>query len=271
MMILSLDKSTMKAWLCSFKAGLPWSCFYIPFMAVLSLIRAMPEKTIWQMGESLRLRSFARLPDGNRLLFRPFTWDHEGIKEVYGYEAYEKVFRIQERNVVADVGAHIGIFSVKAARKVSNQGLVIAIEPEEDNYSFLAANKKINRLENIIPIQGALTDHSGRAPLYSWRGHSGGFSIVEKHSSYCVEVPVFTLDSLARTLHLHKVDFIKIDAEGAELEVLKGGRRMLQEANAKIVVAGYHKPDDPKTISNFLGSLGYKTTCSEDDFIYAWK
>lgn len=243
----------------------------MPFMAVLSLVRVTPEKTIWQMGEILRLRSFARLPDGSRLLFRPFTWDHEGIKEVYGYEAYEKVFHIQERNVVVDVGAHIGIFSVKAARKVSSQGVVIAIEPEEENYSFLVANKKINSLENIIPIQGALADHSGRALLYSWRRHSGGFSIVEKHSSHCVEVPIFTLDNLARTLHLHKVDFLKIDAEGAELEVLKGGRRMLQEASAKVVVAGYHKPDDPKRISDFLRSLGYMTACSKDDFIYAWK
>lgn len=270
-MNLSLDKETWKAWLCSSKACLPWTCLYLPLRALLSLTRVTPEKTIWRMGETLRLRSHARLPDGSRLLFRPLTWDHEGIKEVYGYEEYEKVFHIQEGNVVVDVGAHIGIFSVKAARKVGNPGVVIAIEPEEENYSFLIANKKINSLENIIPIYGALADHTGRALLYSWRGHSGGFSIVEKHSSHCVEVPVFTLDNLASKLYLRRIDFLKIDAEGSELEVLKGGRRMLQGASAKIVVAGYHESDDPKKISNFLQSLGYKTACSEDDFICAWK
>jgi FkbM family methyltransferase len=223
------------------------------------------------MGESLRLRSLARLPDGSILLFRPFTWDHEGIKEIYGSGEYEKLFRIHEGDVVIDVGAHIGIFTVKAARLADREGIVVAIEPNEENYSFLMANKKINNLKKALPVRGALSDYCGKACLYSWKGMVGGYSIVEKHSSHYVEVPVFTLDHLARKLDLFQVDFVKIDAEGAELEVLKGSKKTLQRANAKIVVAGYHKPDDPKTISNFPESLGYKTACSEDDFIYAWK
>lgn len=182
------------------------------------------------------------------------------------------MFQIQKNGIVVDVGAHIGIFSVKAARKVSNQGRVIAIEPEKENYSLLVTNKKTNNLENIISIHGALADRSGIARLYSHKGHNGMFSIVAKHSSNYAEVPLLTLDGLSRKLNFREVDFLKIDAEGAEMEILKGGRRMLQRSNAKIVVAGYHKPaDNPRVIASFLRSLGYKTTCSEDDFIYASK
>jgi FkbM family methyltransferase len=223
------------------------------------------------MGEALRFRGFARLPDGNRLLFRPFTWDHEGIKEIYGSGEYEKLFRIHEGDVVIDVGAHIGIFAVKAARLVGGKGVVVAIEPDRENYSFLMANKKINNLKNVIPVCGALSDYRGKARLYSWKCMVGGYSIVEKHSSHYVEVPVFTLDHLATQLGLVEVDFVKIDAEGAELEVLQGSKRTLRRSSARVVIAGYHAPDDPKAISYFIESLGYKALVSGSNFIYACK
>ena len=149
--------------------------------------------------------------------------------------------------------------------------MVLAIEPEKENYSLLTANKKVNNLENIIPIYGALSDHTGEAYLYSREGHSGGFSIVEKHSSHHIRVAVFTLDNLASKLQLNRIDYLKIDAEGSELEALQGGRKILKDSDAKIVVAAYHKSDNPKKIANFLKSLGYETRCSEDKFIYAWK
>lgn len=268
---LSPREQTLKALMIWAKTCFPWTYIYLPARGLLSLIRIDPEKTLWQIGESLRLRSYTKLPDGSTLLYRPLTWDHEAIKDVYGYEEYEQVFHIQKKDIIVDVGAHIGTFSLKAAQQVGNQGLVVAIEPEEENFTFLAANKKINRVKNIVLIHGALSDNSGTARLYSRSGHSGGFSIVEKHSSHYTQVPVFTLDNLATKLCLRQVDFLKIDAEGSELKVLKGGRRILQSSKAKIVVAAYHKSDNTQKISNFLHSLGYKTTCSKHKFIYGWK
>jgi FkbM family methyltransferase len=270
-MTFSLNKQTLQVLLVWAKTCLPWTYFYLPIRGLFSLIKIDPERTIWRIGESFQLRSCTKLPDGNMLFYRPFTWDHEAIKDVYGYEEYEKVFHIREGDVVVDVGAHIGTFSLKAGRKVKSNGVVLAVEPEKDNYSLLTANKKINNLENIITIYGALSDHTGEASLYSREGHSGGFSIVEKHSSHYIRVPVFTLDNLASKFQLNRIDYLKIDAEGSELAALQGGKRILKDSDAKIVVAAYHKSNNPKKITIFLQSLGYRSRCSEDKFIYAWR
>jgi FkbM family methyltransferase len=223
------------------------------------------------VGEALRLRSIARLPDGNKLLFRPFTWDQDGIMEIYGDKKYEELFHVRKGDVVIDAGAHIGIFALKAARLVGKEGTVVAIEPNMENYSFLTANKNINNLENVIPVYAALSDYCGKARLYSWKGVNAGYSIVEKHSSHYVEVPVFTLDHLATKLGLCKVDFLKIDAEGAELEVLRGSAEKLKRSSAKVVIAGYHATDDTDAISRFMKSLGYNAFVSKSNFIHACK
>jgi FkbM family methyltransferase len=270
-MNLSLNREVWRVIACWSKTCLPWTYVYLPARVFLDLINVDPEKSIWRFGEFIHLRHYTKLPDGNLLAFRPLTWDHEAIKDVYGYEEYDNYFSIREGEVVVDVGAHIGTFSVKAAQKVTNQGKVIAVEPEKENYSLLLNNKKINRLDNLIPINGALASYTGKSLLYSRPGHSGGFSIVEKHSSQCTEVSVIKLDDLANRLCLRQIDFLKIDAEGSELDVLNGGKEILQRSSTKIVIAAYHKSDNPQKIFDILKSLGYQTTCSEDKFIYAWK
>jgi FkbM family methyltransferase len=237
----------------------------------VNVARAKPENTLWQIGELFKLRSFTKLPDGTKLFFRPFTFDQGIIIEIYGCFEYDKVFSPQEGDVVIDVGAHIGAFAVKAAQKIGKHGKVIAVEPNAENYSMLKTNRELNKLANIIPVNAALSDHDGEAFLYSWIGHSGGFSIIEHHSQDRVKVPLFTIDKLTSKLAYDKIDFLKIDAEGAELEILRGAAIILKRSNAKIVLAGYHATDDPKLIVAFLESLSYNTRISENRFIYAWR
>lgn len=257
--------------LCFFRTFFPLGCFYIPFRVIIHLIHASPQNTIYRIGEAFPTKSIARLPNGNRLIFRPFTWDMDGIMEMYSYNKYEELFHIHKGDVVVDVGAHIGIFTVKAAHSVGMDGTVVAIEPDKENYSFLIANKDINNLKNVIPICAALSNYCGKAHLYSWKGMNAGYSIKEKHSSRYIEVPVFTFDYLATKHGFYKVDFLKIDAEGAELEVLKGSEKTLKRSSAKVVIAGYHATDNSEAMRRFLESLGYNTFVSKSKFIYAYK
>jgi FkbM family methyltransferase len=72
------------------------------------------------------------------------------------------------------VGAHIGIFTLKVARLVGKEGIVLAIGPNRENYSFLISSKNINNLENVIPVCTALSDYCGKVRLYSWKNMNAG-------------------------------------------------------------------------------------------------
>jgi FkbM family methyltransferase len=248
----------------------------MPARILLALFNINPQNTLWVIGENLKIKRYSRMPDGKKLLFRPLTWDHEGIKEVYGGEEYEQKFKIKKGAVIVDAGAHIGIFTVKAAGQIGEQGKVVAVEPNAENFNLLSVNREINKLTNVVTVNAAISDYDGKASLYSRTGHSGGFSIVEQHSQSSVSVEVFTLDDLLSQLGINRIDFLKIDAEGAELQIIKGGSKVLSESDAKIVVAAYHPEDDPQEITRVLESFGFKTKITSESsgygcFVYGWK
>lgn len=267
-----INRVRIARWFNFLRACFPWGFLYFPLMVASAVFKVESIK-IFHMGEKLKLASCAcvKLPDGNRLFFRPLTFDQAIVIDIYFYHAYDKVFSPEKGDFVVDAGAHIGVFTVKAARKVGKQGRVVAFEPSSENYALLKRNSELNCLRNIIPIEAALSDHTGTAALYSYPSHSGGFSIVEHHSAKSVEVPILAIDEVWSKLGYDKIDFLKIDVEGAELEVLFGAKETLEKSSAKIVVAGYHASNDPRRILEFVKSLGYKVSVSKNCFIYGWK
>jgi len=116
--------------------------------------------------EIARIAVEARLPDGNVIRFRPFAGgDAEMVKDVYFHKHYHPL-DLKAGDVVLDVGAHIGSFSIKASRLVGREELVVAVEPEIENYRMLAENIRINGLGNVVPLLMALSDIPGQAKLY---------------------------------------------------------------------------------------------------------
>jgi len=197
---------------------------------------------------------------------------------IYIDQVYDKFYNIREDDVIIDVGAHVGVFTLKASRK-AKEGKVIAIEPHPQNYMLLLKNITINKLENVIPINLALSDSEGVAKLYISR-KSLGHTIKEKrielsreefstHISY-IEVETKTLDQVVNELGLSKVDFIKIDVEGAELDVLKGATKTLEENNVFLAIAAYHTPESVQEVSRYLQGKGFRTF-EYSHYVYAFK
>ena len=82
------------------------------------------------------------------------------------------------------------------------------------------------------------------------------------------QVAVKTIDTLLEELAIQNVDLIKIDAEGAELAILKGAQKTLQgNPHIKLLVASEHYPDEPRDIQKFLADLGFKTIISNFDIV----
>lgn len=202
------------------------------------------------------------LPDGMKVA-QPE--DSLGINyEIYDCEAYTKYRDIKEDDTVIDIGAHVGIFTLKAAAKAKR---VIAIEPDPINYSLLVSNVKRNDLENVSTLNMAVSDFKGTAKLHI--GSASVFPTItpelistehharRRYDKYII-VKVSTLDELLEKSDLTTVDFIKIDVEGAELQVLKGARKTIANNNhIYLAIAAEHYAMQPIHILDFLHYKGF--------------
>ena len=187
--------------------------------------------------------------------------------DVFQDKVYEKLWSPQRGDVVLDVGAYVGMFTSRAAGLVGNTGKVIAIEPEPHNLSYLRRN--VEHLSNVIVVGEAAFDKVGNRNLYL-SGSSQCHTLVYPHKKF-LQVKVNTLDNIATQLGLTHIDFVKIDAEGAELQILEGARSILKD-KPKLAIASYHDLPNGKTeipsIVAFLTSAGYQTYIL-DGYVYA--
>jgi len=185
---------------------------------------------------------------------------------------YERFFEARTGDVVLDVGAGIGRDTIYFARKVGKEGLVIAIEPEPKNLVCLRANIAEKRISNVLVIEKAAWSCGGKLKLYL--GESiADHSATRDFGRGSIEVQADTLDNIISDLRVNKVDFIKMDVEGAELEALEGAERVLSMAK-KVVVAAYHIRNGEVTslrVSQFLKNRGFQVHASFDNLIYAVK
>ena len=137
-----------------------------------------------------------------------------------------------------DVGANIGWYSSIFAGGVGSssvpQGRVFAIEPYPDNLKRLERSKALlPSPEILVIIRGVCSDIDGTASLFLNRFHPGhtlmkDFAQGLSFTGQTITVPSITLDTLAREHRIDRIDFLKIDVESAELLVIRGAQRILQ-------------------------------------------
>ena len=147
---------------------------------------------------------------------------------------------------VIDIGANIGYFTLLAAKLVGKEGKVYAFEPESKNYELLIKNININKFDNVVPIQKAITAKSGKTELFINRMEPGAHSIFKENGRCLPSIIVETvsLDEFCENKHILP-DLIKIDVEGAEIGVLRGANKVItKQENVKIIIE--FSPDNIK-------------------------
>ena len=138
----------------------------------------------------------------------------------------ELALRLQPGDMFVDVGAHIGLFSVLAARLVGSRGQVLAFEPDPDNFRYLQKNVEINAPHPtaVVLVSAAVGRESGTAEMWTDSRDSGSSSLIER--SDLVKLPaaveVLSLDSWAGQHGWPAVRVIKLDCEGSEIDVILG-------------------------------------------------
>lgn len=159
--------------------------------------------------------------------------------------------------VFIDVGAHIGKYALQVARIVGHEGLVVAVEPNSENYQALTKAVQLNSFKNVVLLNMAAWSQNCKLKVFF--GDSSGHHTANKDTGFGhFEVEAKTLDSMIHHLKIKHVDWIKIDVESAEFEVLKGLTRTLAEMRPKIIVETFLK--NLKDVENLLKKYNYKIT-----------
>ena len=200
----------------------------------------------------------SKIPEG--VILQPLDSLSENYA-IHRSRIFDIFYKIQNNDVVIDIGAHVGIFTLRAAQKARN-GLVVAVEPYLPNYKLLMYNINYNKIENVIAINCALSESTGVTKLYiGTESLSHTTSKRRKISNYVTEryvkVKTQTLDGLVDKLKLRKVNFVKINAEGAELSILKGAEKTLEKNNVSLALAVDHYPTEIQEVSKYLQRKGY--------------
>ncbi len=193
------------------------------------------------------------------------------VCEQFAHDAYHRVTTLKKGDVVVDLGAHIGAYSVKAALAVGPKGKVIAVEPDEENSRLLRANVKINGLCNVVVLQRGVWNTKGKLKL-RMSTTCGSHTLCTDSSDFWEtgefeEVEVNTVDNMLRELRIRNVAFIKMDIEGAEVEALEGMQETLRMNGLKLAIAAYHRREGVETrkiVSRRLKEMGFQVQVREN-------
>ena len=144
--------------------------------------------------------------------------------------------KINKGDIVFDIGAHVGSFSMYAASKGA---IVYAFEPDPINYGKLRKNIELNNFQNlVIPFNHAITDKNGTIQLSQSKTNTGGHSLYVKTDDY-VTVETYSMEESMSMAQVNHIDLLKIDTEGAEYTILPSIKTETYKKIKKIV-GEYH-------------------------------
>lgn len=209
-----------------------------------------------------------RLPFGAWWLARD---DHVGRPVREGqFETAETAFVerwLQPGMTVLDIGAHHGYYTLIASSRVGSEGRVFAFEPSAREQQVLRKHLELNGCRNVVVEEIALGREEKVAELYVVQGRQTGCNSLRKPiiegTAMARKVRVVRLDDWIEGRKMGRVDFIKLDVEGGEMDVLEGGDRLFERRPRPVVLAevqdvrtepwGYHA----KEIVEYLRGKGF--------------
>jgi FkbM family methyltransferase len=224
--------------------GNPMATAFLPLMANLHHKALLLAKQVvyGKRGEPYRISGQTlRFMPGTRPVRMHYANSSNGISR---YDALQiQLFRdtLREGDTAVDIGAHAGQYCILMAALCGQSGQVVAFEPDPYARERLLQNLSLNpAIKRPLVESCAVSDTAGEAVLFSRGGNSqsslalSGVEFSSEHKSEEIRVPLVSLDDYLLVKKLPQPRWVKIDAEGAEIRILKGGKRLLQ-SDAQIV------------------------------------
>ena len=181
-------------------------------------------------------------------------------------------FTPKQGDIVVDIGAHMGRYTIISSKRVGTNGKVVAIEAHPGNFEMLNRNIKLNQLTNVIPLNYAVYSKETKIKLYvpdEESGYTIYHTLMERTGKKFVEIDAITLDYLLLQSNVIsgvgveekeavEVNWIKIDVEGAEFEVLKGATNVLSKSKDIALLMEVHGLNNYRPVVEFLSSYNFK-------------
>lgn len=159
-----------------------------------------------------------------------------------------------------DVGANYGVYSLAMARRVGENGMVWAIEPATQTAAYLRESLEANRMRNACLINAALSSRSGFAQLeLNENSELNRLVVSGKSNEGCETIPLLTLSECASKYEWGDMDFLKIDAEGEEANIIEGGLDVLASRSPLIMFEIVHGGEINLDLVEQFSALGYSS------------
>jgi len=180
---------------------------------------------------------------------------------------------IKKDSIIIDIGANIGLHSIYFSQFAS-EGLVISFEPARDTFNMLLRN--ILDSDNILPINAGVSDRTNIADFYvaSDNAYSSLKDTKRKDIVKRQRILCFKLDDLFEKLQLERIDFIKIDVEGLEQNVLQGMRGVIDTYQPIIfceIYKGTNSNEHPEETIRLIANRGYEVFVFDGNTLFPYE
>ena len=187
------------------------------------------------------------------------------LEQAVGDIYEQRAVSVHDSDVVIDVGAHLGTFTRIALHRGAR--VVVAVEPDPVNAVCFSRTFASEIADGRVRLVEAAAWHSSGSLNFEIGNASQTGRVAGSGSGRAVVVRAVKLDDMADELKLGRVDFIKMDIEGAERHALAGARRLLAAHKPRLAICIYHAPDDPEVVPRVVREAnGTYQTFSRDGF-----
>jgi FkbM family methyltransferase len=205
-----------------------------------------------------------KVPDGvsRRFLTLPAEdrYDFAALYQVYLLDSYHRLNLVPGDRVL-DAGAHVGVFTAMASRRVGPSGRLIAIEADPKNYAKLLSTIHRNQLENVVAVNAALWGSSGES--LGLAGEGTMTSVTAAKTLKRGTVRSVTLDVVLSENGFSGLDKAKVDIEGAEAEVFGARGNEAIEGVHRLAVE-MHGDKIKRQIESYLAMRGFHQVCTDE-------
>lgn len=143
---------------------------------------------------------------------------------------------VKDGDIVLDIGANVGVYTVVMAKIIGDSGLVIAFEPFPIIASMNLRNVLENDLNNVRLRVSCVSDFNGNQDFWMKNNKPNSFTLLETPGSSCFNSKVTSIDTIFHEEGIGKIDFIKIDAEGVENKIIRGAQNVIQKCSPIFLV-----------------------------------
>ncbi len=229
-----------------------WPIYFLDYFGLVP-----PKERVYYLDEA----------GGLKISTRPKLGDRSTINEIFIHKNYP--YTIGETDTIVDIGAHIGVFTVYAA-KLAKKGAVYSFEPDPGNFSQLKKNVELNGLNNAKIFNEGIFSKEGTFDFYVSDQHSGGNSML-KVSGEKISAHFTTLTSVMDSNKIEQIDFLKIDTEGAEYDILLSTPASYFSRISRIGLETHDWMTEQKgpVLKKFLEELGFSVS-ENNGMLYAY-